>query len=74
MSKNIYDQMLHFFHVNGLISDTQYGFRPAYSIISCCLNLLNFVYTEADKGNHVAAFFLDFSKAFDIISHKLLVL
>ena len=35
------------------------------------MDLLNFVYTERDKGNHVIAIFLDFSKAFDVIPHSL---
>ena len=58
---------------NNLLYFRQYGFRNGHSTSSCCLDLLNSVCSNIDSRLHVAAVFIDFSKAFDIIDHSILV-
>uniref|UniRef100_M3XLH7 Reverse transcriptase domain-containing protein n=1 Tax=Latimeria chalumnae TaxID=7897 RepID=M3XLH7_LATCH len=58
----------------GVIKNSQFGFTKGRS---CQTNLLVFyeaVTKEMDKGNAVDVIFLDFSKAFDTVPHKRLLL
>ena len=70
----IKDEIQSFFNENNLIEDTQHGFRKGRS---CLTNLLNF-FDEAtesfDKGKQLDVSYLYFSKAFDKVPHKRLVL
>ena len=59
---------------NGLINETQHGFRKNKS---CLTNLLEFsekVANILDGGNPVDIIYLDFSKAFDTVPHERLAI
>ena len=73
MESIIYDKICNHCSLNNLLSDNQHGFRKLKSTTS---NLLEFLYdiTEfADEGNNVHVVTVDFSKAFDKISHNFLL-
>ena len=56
-----------------IIRSSQHGFTKGKS---CLTNLINFhdeVIGLVDEGRAVAIVYLDFSKAFDTISHKILI-
>ena len=69
------DQMLEHLEVNGLLSDKQHGFRKGRS---CLTNLLTTLeeWTKIidERDNCVDVAYLDFRKAFDLVSHKHLLL
>lgn len=56
-----------------IISDCQHGFVPGRSTQTCATDFTAFIYDNLDKKKHVAAIFLDLSKAFDMINHSILL-
>lgn len=58
---------------HGLINNNQHGFREGKSCLTNLLDYLEFVTDMVDKGNDMDVIYLDFSKAFDKVSHKMLV-
>jgi hypothetical protein len=66
----------HLFH-NKLIHENQFGFMKKSNTTAASINFLRTVYDKLNKRNknkqRVAAIFLDLQKAFDTVSHKLLL-
>ena len=56
-----------------LLSNSQHDFRQQYSTTSNLLELLNDVTQDIDNNNKVDLITIDFSKAFDSISHSKLI-
>ena len=59
---------------NNLLSATQHGFRNSLSCTTNLIEFMNFVTPEEDLGNAVDIVYFDFSKAFDKVAHRRLVL
>lgn len=55
------------------LSDKQHGFRDGYSTSTACLVLKETVLNYTNADSNVYACFIDFSKAFDMVSHKILL-
>ena len=69
------DQMLEHLEVNGLLSDKQHGFRKGRSCLTNLLTTLeDWTKIMDEKDNCVDVAYLDFRKAFDLVSHKHLLL
>ena len=51
----------------------QFAFRKHFSIELCCLDLFNSITCDIDDGNCVASVFIDFTKAFDLLDHGILL-
>ena len=60
-------------YMNDFLSKFQCGFRKGYSTQYCLLALLEKFKSAIDKGNFFAALITDLSKAFDCLSHELLL-
>ena len=58
---------------NSLISDDQFGFRSRHSTIDNLILTYNSITTDLDSGMIVDLIFFDFAKAFDTVSHGLLL-
>ncbi len=58
---------------NNMLTKYQSGFRPNHSTEDVLLRTVEDWRKEVDKGKAIAAVFIDFSKAFDSISHPLLI-
>ena len=56
-----------------IISDKQHGFRKGHSCETQLITTVNDLLASADVGNHVDIAILDFSKAFDMVSHRRLM-
>lgn len=70
--KVLAEQITNYFETNQLFPARQYGFRKSMSTTHA---LLDFVSTSQDLKNKKikhATVFIDFSKAFDVIDHKIL--
>lgn len=59
-------------HNNNLLSPFQSGYRPGHSTKTAMLKICDDIGVMLDKGDKVVLILLDFSKAFDTISHSLL--
>merc|ERR1712237_210504 len=58
---------------NNLFRDRQHGFRQSKSTVSNLLRQQAYTAREVAKGATVDSVYLDYSKAFDLVSHHLLV-
>lgn len=71
--KCIKNRVLNFLEKNNLIFSNQYGFREKRSAEDAINNLTSKLYAAIDQGCASAAVFLDLAKAFDTVSHKILL-
>lgn len=55
------------------ISNFQHGFLPGRSTVSNLMVFSNFIFNSIQAGNQVDVIYTDFSKAFDKVSHTLLI-
>ena len=67
------DQMLNFLESQKKISNSQHAYRKKHSTTTCLVEVLNRIYKFLDMKMWVAIVSLDLSKAFDSISHSLLL-
>ncbi|KAI4454230.1 reverse transcriptase (rna-dependent dna polymerase) [Holotrichia oblita] len=58
---------------NGIIPDSQSGFRPGHSCTTALSNITDDLMRSLDKGLSSALILLDFSRAFDTVDHSLLI-
>ena len=59
------DEIVQHLESNGLINDSQHGFRKGRSCLTNLLTFLDKVSGYVDTGTDVDVIFLDFAKAFD---------
>ena len=67
--QHLYDHL----STNGLVSDTQHGFRPGRSCESQLLDSVHVWYKSMEGRKSVDVLFLDMSKAFDRVPHTYLL-
>ena len=58
---------------HSLISEHQYGFRKGFSASDAMLRFTNEVVNALNDKKYLAAVYLDLSKAFDTVNHKILL-
>ena len=56
-----------------LLSNSQFGFRPGRSVQDQLLLTYDYISNEYDQGKIVELILFDFSKAFDLIPHRVIV-
>ncbi len=69
----IFKQLYNNFQGKKLLYNSQYGFRAQHSTEIASLELDDRVIIEMDKNNTPLNIFLDLSKAFDTLDHKILL-
>lgn len=62
-----------FIERNGLLSNSQYGFRENSSPTMALLDLVHTIERNQNEKRHTIVILLDFRKAFDTVDHKLLL-
>jgi hypothetical protein len=73
METVIRDKMIEHLESNGLLRNSQHGFRTGRSCMSNLLEFLDFVTQCTDGKSNVDAIYLDFAKAFDKVPHRRLL-
>ena len=68
--KLVFNHILNYLRLHSVITAKQSGFIPGDSCVNQLLHITHKIYQELDKNNSVRAVFLDFTKAFDKVSHK----
>ena len=71
--KAIYNQLYEYFQEYKLFYNSQYGFRAGHSTEYAAIELVDKIITEMDKDKLPICFFLDLSKAFDTLDHRILL-
>ena len=75
LEKLMFNRLINFIDVNSILYEHQYGFRKKHCTIHPILHLLNHVSESSNKPNRelTMAIFIDLKKAFDTVSHEILV-
>ena len=71
--KVVHKQLYEYFTENNLFYKSQYGYRKGHSTELAALELADRISQHLDKGEIPIAIFLDLSKAFDTLDHKILL-
>lgn len=69
----MYNRLVDHLQNNNLFDEQQHGFRKGKSTTSALLDFSETIIDAVDKGNNVASIFMDLSKAFDSISHEVIL-
>ena len=69
----MYKRILNFIHKHHLLYEYQFGFRQHRSTKQALIVLLDKITAALDNGDIVLGVFLNFSKAFDTIDHRILL-
>ena len=69
----IYCRLVAFLSENNVLSDHQYGFRKGRNTSDALIGVIEYIYKQLNQKKHTVGISLDFSKAFDTVSHDILL-
>ncbi|PIK60466.1 putative RNA-directed DNA polymerase from mobile element jockey-like [Apostichopus japonicus] len=67
------NRIINFLDANDILCKEQYGFRPGHSTELALADAIDKLYDSLDKKKTCIGIFLDLSKAFDTIDHRILL-
>ena len=73
IEKVFMQRIIAFLHQNNTISPCQYGFLRNRSTILACINYYEYIAEALHKNKSIISLSLDLSKAFDSLSHTILL-
>ena len=71
--KIIYSRLYGFLASQGILHDSQFGFRKGHSTSHALNYSIHHIRQALKRGDHVLGIFIDLSKAFDTIDHDILL-
>ena len=71
--KIIYSRLYKYFVSKGILHDRQFGFMKQHSTSHALNYAIDKIKQSIDQDDHVLGIFIDLSKAFDTIDHKILI-
>ena len=72
LEKLMYKRLLAFLNKHNILYKLQFGFRSGHSTAMALMCLVDNIAKSIDNGEYTLGVFLDFSKAFDCLNHKIL--
>lgn len=69
----MHSRLVDFLSENELFDDEQHGFRSNRSVTTASIGLVENIIDAIDKGEKAVGIFMDLSKAFDSVSHPVLI-
>ena len=69
----MFNRLRSYLESNKLLNNKQFGFRPGFSTCHSALYVSQTVCDAFQNGEKTIGVFLDLSKAFDTINHKILL-
>jgi len=69
----IFNQLYAYLNENNLLTESQSGFRPGFSVETCLLEETNEWYKNIDNNFLNGVIFVDLKKAFDSLDHQILL-
>ena len=73
LEKLIRSRLLKFLTKHKILHDLQYGFREKHSVLHALLDVTSFSYDAIQNKQTTALLLMDFTKAFDTVSHEILM-
>ena len=73
LEKAVYNRLMNYININGILFRNQFGFRKNHSTSHALINLYDQISTGLDANKHTVGIFLDLSKAFDTVDHEILI-
>lgn len=71
--KVLYNRLESYLATKNIISSKQYGFRPKSNTLSATVDIITKIKTNIDQKQIAMGVFIDLKKAFDTVSHKILL-
>ena len=72
LERLMYNRLINYIDKNGILSKHQYGFRKNRSTEFAIIELIDKITKGIDEGKYTLGVFLDLSKAFDTLDHRIL--
>jgi len=69
----MYNRIMSFLYENKILSEAQNGFRKGKSIDTAVQSFIGRIQKALDKRVHTIGIFIDLTKVYDVINHKLLL-
>uniref|UniRef100_A0A1B6M2N5 Reverse transcriptase domain-containing protein n=1 Tax=Graphocephala atropunctata TaxID=36148 RepID=A0A1B6M2N5_9HEMI len=66
-------QLSNFLEEHRVLDEEQYGFREGKSVVEAGIDFIESIIESVDSGEKVIGIFMDLTKAFDSVSHRLLL-
>lgn len=73
LEKIVYKRMYGFLQSNNILYESQYGFRSNMSTVDAITELIGSIIKNLDQKKFSLVIYLDLSKAFDTVNHKILL-
>ena len=71
--KIAHEQLSQYLDVNKILNSNQFGFQKGRSTVHALTKIMNFLAESFNNNKFVVAVFLDYKKAFDLVSHDILL-
>jgi len=73
LERVMYNRIISFLYENKILSEAQNGFRKGQSIDTAVQSFIGMIQKALDKRVHTFGIFIDLTKAYDVLNHKLLL-